>query len=141
MVILINVSMVAWVWRSYRMEYAALKSSLAFIVKPSRVLVASSGGVDLLESPIYHAPALAASVRSFVPTLFTFALPIVVTENTRHLEFSGHNPAPISLLQSIARGTNDAAIPRSIRRWTQEFDYLYVVGPRTPRNEEEPESC
>jgi hypothetical protein len=130
-VIIGNVVTVAWVWRSYQMDYAALKSSLALIVRPSRILVASDGDVNLSETPIYHAPALAASARSFVATLFTFALPIAVREDTRHLEIPTHNPVPIALLKSIARNTNDGRIPIFIRRWTQEFDYLYVVGPRT----------
>src|SRR5262249_55231136 len=60
-----NLTVVAFVWTSYRADYAAMIQSFAKIGKGSLVLVAHSGDADdppmknLTEYPIYSAPTLA----------------------------------------------------------------------------------
>ena len=36
---------------------------------------------------------------------------------------------PLPILVRFATGTDDPRVPRFLRHWTSEFDYLYLVGP------------
>jgi len=38
-------------------------------------------------------------------------------------------PLPLPILVDLATGTDDPSVPRFLRHWTSEFDYLYLVGP------------
>jgi hypothetical protein len=136
-VTLASVSQVVQVWRDYQHEYAALKTSFTLIERGSRVLVGHSGeGADppnLNEYPIYHAPTLAVHhAKALVPTLFTYPgkQPVEVVPAFRHLTVTQGNPPPIRLLQQVVEGQGEAA-PAFVRTWTRDFDYLYLVGPRT----------
>jgi hypothetical protein len=140
-VVLWNLGYVYSVWRFYRVEYAAIVRSFDRLDRQARVLVGHSGGgedppmTQLREYPMYHAPVLAVHYAdAFVPTLFTSAgkQPIVARAVVRRLDVSTAGPVPIALLTAIAESRAPADVPAFITSWHRDFDYLYVVGPRTP---------
>jgi hypothetical protein len=133
---LINVAVTAAVWFSYQDDYAKIKASFTLLDRPSRILVGRStdAPIGLLLSPMDHAPTLAASAKAMVTTLS--ALPGVVSINVVK-EYRNEAvadalyfvPVPLPILVPLATGTDDPRVPRFLRHWTSEFDYLYLVGP------------
>jgi hypothetical protein len=133
---LINVAVTAAVWLSYQDDYAKLKASFALLDRPSRVLVGRSidGPEQLFDLAMRHAPTLAASAKAFVPTLFAIPgiQPIRVAKEYRDQAITDiiyYTPVPLPMLAFVASGTDDTRVPRFLRHWTDEFDYLYLVGP------------
>jgi hypothetical protein len=135
-----NLAVVVYVWTSYRADYAELIASFAKIEKNALVLVAHGGEADdpplrdLLDYPMYNAPALALHyANSFVPG-FSAALgkqPVIARAPYRHLVEPGNSGiVPVAALKAIAAGTSSDA-PEFLRAWRSDFDYLYVLGPRT----------
>lgn len=141
MITLVAVAQVLFVWISYDAEYKAVIASFGKMEKRSRVLVGYSGEANdppiwnLTEYPIFHAPTLAVQYAdALVSTLFTAPgkQPVSAQPAYRHLDNRHTSPAPIAILKSVAeRGASDA-VPFFLRSWQRDFDYLYVVGPRTP---------
>jgi hypothetical protein len=136
-VALANVAVTAAVWLSYQDDYAKLRASFALLDRPSRVLVGRSidGPEQLLELPMHHAPTLAVTAKAFVTTLYALPgiQPISVAKEYRDQainEIIYYSPVPVSMLVAVASGTTDTRVPRFLRHWTNEFDYLYLVGPR-----------
>jgi len=136
-VALINVAVTSAVWLSYQDDYAKLKASFTLLDRPSLVLVGHStdGPERLLELPMHHAPTLAVSAKALVTTLYALPgiQPINVVKEYRNqaiTEIIYYSPVPLSILATVATGTNDLRVPRFLRHWTNEFDYLYLVGPR-----------
>jgi hypothetical protein len=134
---LINTAIAAAVWLAYQDDYAKVKASFALIDAPSRVLIGGTteGPERTLEQPIHHAPTLAVSAKAMVPTLYAMPgmQPVAVVEASRAqaiTEMTHVGPVPVSLLASLAGGTDDTRVPRFLRHWAREFDYLYLVGPR-----------
>ena len=136
-----NLTVVLFVWTSYRAEYAAMIESFRKIDKGSLVLVGHGGEGedppmrDLAGYPIYHAPTLAVHyAKAFVPTLFTGVgkQPVTVRASYQHLAIPYGGPAPIAVLTTIAEGRIPTSVPSFIRAWHRDFDYLYIVGPRIP---------
>ncbi|MGF6313308.1 hypothetical protein ABIB82_007460 [Bradyrhizobium sp. i1.8.4] len=133
---LINVAVTTAVWLSYQDDYAKMKASFTLLDRPSRILVGHStdGPIGLLQWPMDHAPTLAVSAKAMVTTV---ALPGITSINVvkEHRnqaidEVFDLNPVPLSRLTALATGTDDPRVPRFLRHWTSEFDYLYLVGPR-----------
>jgi hypothetical protein len=134
---LINVAVTAAVWFSYQDDYAKMKESFTRLDRPSRILVGRStdGPIGLLIWPMDHAPTLAVSAKAMVTTLFALPgmQPINVVKEHRNqaiAEVLNTNPVSLSILVGLATGTDDPLVPRFVRHWTSEFDYLYLVGPR-----------
>jgi hypothetical protein len=124
------------VWLSYQDDYAKLKASFTLLDRPSRVLVGDSTDEPgrLLELPMHHAPTLAVSAKAMVTTLFALPgmQPINVVKEYRNLAITDvmyFYPVPLPILVALATGTDDPRVPRFLRHWTSEFDYLYLVGP------------
>jgi hypothetical protein len=137
-VALANIAFVAHVWRGYDADYAAFKRSFAMIERGSRVLVGHGGTApdppeDLSEYPAYHAPTLAVHfAKALVPNLFTYPgkQPIEVVPAFRHLAITQGGPVPLALLQHLAAGGAAAGAPVFLHNWPDDFDYLYLLGPR-----------
>ncbi len=135
---LANVAFVTQLWRGYDADYAAFKRSFAMIERGSRVLVGHSGTApdppeDLSEYPAYHAPTLAVHfAKALVPTLFTYPgkQPIEVVPAFRRLAITQGGPAPLALLKHLAAGGPAAGAPGFLHNWLDDFDYLYLLGPR-----------
>jgi hypothetical protein len=134
---LVNVAVTSAVWLSYQDDYAKLKASFTLLDRPSRILVGDSTDEPgrLLELPMHHAPTLAVSVKALVSSLAAFPgiQPITVVKEHRNLaitEVLYSDPVPLPILVALATGTDDPRVPRFLRHWTSEFDYLYLVGPR-----------
>jgi hypothetical protein len=134
---LVNVAITTAVWMCYQDDYARLRASFAFISAPSRVLVGRSidGPERLLDIPMHHAPTLAVSAKAMVSMLI--ALPgmqpirVVAAGRDQSVTDPTHfTPVPLPILVEFAGGTDDPRLPRFLRRWASEFDYLYLVGPR-----------
>jgi hypothetical protein len=134
---LINVAVTTAVWLSYQDDYAKMKASFTLLDGPSRILVGRStdGPIGLPLWPMQHAPTLAASAKAMVTTLV--ALPGITSinvvkehRNQAIAETINLNPVSLSMLVALATGTDDPRVPRFLRHWTSEFDYLYLVGPR-----------
>jgi hypothetical protein len=131
-----NLAMVAFVWTSYRADYAAIIQSFGKIEKGSFVLIAHSGDADdppknLTEYPIYNAPTLAVHYAdAFVPTFYATAgkQPVIAWPAYRHLQVSYGGIAPIAVLKAIAENAAPE-VPAFVRAWPRDFDYLYVIGP------------
>jgi hypothetical protein len=134
-----NLAMVAFVWTSYRADYAAIIQSFGKIEKGSFVLIAHSGDADdppknLTEYPIYNAPTLAVHYAdAFVPTFYATAgkQPVIAWPAYRHLQVSYGGIAPIAVLKAIAENAAPE-VPAFVRAWPRDFDYLYVIGPARP---------
>ena len=114
-----------------------MKASFTLLDRPSRVLVGQTtdGPEQLLELPMHHAPTLAVSAKAMVTTLAALPgmQPINVVKEYRNQAITDVldlNPVSLSMLTALADGTDDARVPRFLRHWTSEFDYLYLVGPR-----------
>jgi hypothetical protein len=138
-VILINLAVVLAVWLPYRADYAAIVESFHKIDRGSRVLVASTDDngdppfADLTSYPMYYAPTLAVHyANAFVPNLFTEAgkQPVRAREAVRRLAIPYGGPMPLDVLTAIAASRPPAGVPPFVRTWHQDYDYLYVLGPR-----------
>ncbi|CAA2101268.1 hypothetical protein MBUL_01091 [Methylobacterium bullatum] len=137
-VTLLNLACALAVAATYRSEYAALLISFGQLKPNSRVLVGHSGSgedpplKDLSDYPIYNAATLAVAYGdAFVPTLFTSIgkQPVTVIDGYRHLAVPYGGPMAMAILRDIAEGRPNADAPDYTRAWTEDFDYLYVVGP------------
>jgi hypothetical protein len=143
---LANLAAVSFVWLSFRADYAELIESFGKIEKNALVLVShnAEGGDSLLDylfdypiynapTLLYHAPTLAVHyANAFVPTFFAVPgkQPVVARPAYQHLtEHDLKAIVPVFLLAAIAQGKT-AEAPRFIRNWPQDFNYLYVLGPR-----------
>jgi hypothetical protein len=140
-VTLLNAGVTLGVWFSYRADYAAALDSFARLPKGARVLIGHSGAGDdppignLAEYPVYELPVLAVHYAdAFVPNFFTAPgkQPISVRQDLRRLDIPHAGPAPMKLLQQIAAQGAPAGTPAFIHHWPRDFDFLYLVGPRTP---------
>jgi hypothetical protein len=132
-----NVLVVYFVWLTYRADYAALIDSFGRIEKGATVLSGTTGLGDdppfnnLTDYPFYYAPTLAVHyAHAFVPNLFAAAgkQPVTVREDMRHLAVPHGGPVPMSILSAIAAGKTADIVPQYLRRWTSDFQYLYVLG-------------
>lgn len=135
--IMVNVGITAFVFRSTAPTYQAMIASFAKLGSGARVLVGHSGtGEDppmtrLADYPLYHAPTLAAHyAKAFVPTLFatTGKQPLAVVPAMRDMSFSCRGPIPVAVLATLANGEAALSTPAFLRRWTSDFDYLYLIG-------------
>src|SRR5262249_13252567 len=93
------------------------------------------GPEEILELPMHHAPTLAVSAKAMVTTLYALPgmQPISVVSKYRDQAITDiiyYSPVPLPLLASTAIGTDDTRVPRFLRNWASDFDYLYLVGPR-----------
>ena len=134
---LANLAIVSTVWLSYRADYAAMIDSFGKLNGGSVVLVGTSGNGDdppfhdLSEYPMYNAPTLAAAYAdAFVPNLFAAVgkQPIQVRPGIQHLAIPNAGPVPLGVLTSIAAGEARPEVPKFIRSWTHDYDYLYLLG-------------
>ncbi|MEP7029884.1 MAG: hypothetical protein ABI830_03005, partial [Pseudolabrys sp.] len=135
---LANLAVVTTVWLSYRADYAAMIASFAKIDKGARVLTGTSGNGDdppfndLTQYPFYYAPVLAVHYAdAFAPNLFTAVgkQPVVARASIAHLDTPHGGPVPMTILSALAAGKTADIVPRYLRNWTVDFDYLYVLGP------------
>jgi hypothetical protein len=140
-VTLLNTGVALGVWLSYRTDYAAALDSFARLPKGARVLIGHSGAGDdpplanLAEYPVYELPVLAVHYAdAFVPNFFTAPgkQPISVRPDLQRLDIPHAGPAPVKLLQRIAAHRAPAGTPAFLRDWPRDFEFLYLVGPRTP---------
>ena len=138
-VIVVNAAVVTSVWASYRADYEAAKRSFARLPKYATVLIAHSGRGDdppigyLTEYPMYQVPVLAVHYASaFVPNLFTEngKQPVTVRPQWQRLDIPYGGPVPVALLQKIAENGALGQVPPFIRTWLEDFDYLYLLGPK-----------
>lgn len=134
---LANLMVVYFVWLSYRADYAALIASFAKLERGATVLSGTTGLGDdppfnnLTDYPFYYAPTLAVHyAQAFVPNLFAAVgkQPVSVREDMRHLAVPHGGPVPMSILSAIAAGKTADIVPQYLRRWTSDFQYLYVLG-------------
>jgi hypothetical protein len=134
---LANVAVVYFVWHTYRADYAALIDSFAKIETGATVLSGTTGLGDdppfnsLSDYPFYYGPTLAVHyAKAFVPNLFAAVgkQPVTVREDMRHLAVPYGGPVPMSILSAIAAGKTADIVPLYLRRWTSDFQYLYVLG-------------
>ncbi len=139
-VILANLAVVFAVWLSYRADYADIIESFRKIDRGSLVVVGSSGEgedppfSDLTQYPMAYAPTLAVHYAdAFVPNLFTEVgkQPVQPRAAVRRLAIPYGGPVPMRVLAAIAAGQTLSGIPPFIRTWYRDYDYLYVLGPRT----------
>ncbi len=143
-IILINVGYVGHVWLSYQHDYAAMKASFADVRKGSFILVGARDREETVSTglagvPMYRAPALAVYyAKAFVTSLYTIpgTHAVEVKPDLKRLDVNSKSetyaPPSSSILQTIALGGKAPDAPQYIRHWTQDFDYLYLLGPRGP---------
>jgi hypothetical protein len=140
--IIVNAGYSAYVWLSYRRDYAEMKASFALLQPYSFVLVGHSttGEVSstlLTDAPMFRAPTLAVHyARAFVSSLYTITgtLPVEVRSDFAHLDISGTTESytlpSLATLRALANG-DDVEAPRYLRHWTRDFQYVYLVGTHT----------
>jgi hypothetical protein len=136
---LVNSGQVASVWLSYRPEYNSLKSSFGLLHHGAFVLVAQSEAPpsppDDSSGPLLrYAPVLAVHYSgAFVPSLFSLPGMYVVQVSERLTGFeitnsSFYDPIPFQLLRRAANDSDIHNLPSFVQCWTQDYDYLYLVG-------------
>ena len=140
--IVLNAGYAAYVWFSYRRDYAEMKASFALLQPYSFVLVGDSrtGEVSstlLTDAPMYRAPTLAVHyARAFVSSLYTIAgaEPIEVRSDLEYLDVStateSYTPPSLTTLRALVNGQKVDA-PRYLQNWPRDFQYVYLVGPHT----------
>jgi hypothetical protein len=140
--IVLNAGYSAYVWLSYRNDYAEMKASFALLQPYSFVLVGDSriGEVSstlLTDAPMSRAPTLAVHyARAFVSSLYTIAgaEPVEVRSDLAHLDVSAatesYTPPSLATLRAVVNG-GDVEGPNYLRHWTRDFQYVYLVGPHT----------
>jgi hypothetical protein len=141
--IALNAGYAAHVWLSYRSDYEEMKASFALLQPCSFVLVADSrtGEVSdalLTDAPMFRAPTLAVHyARAFVSSLYTIAgqVPVEVRSRWQHLDVSAatetYAPPSLATLRTLAAGQDVADAPHYLRHWTQDFQYVYLIGAHT----------
>jgi hypothetical protein len=135
--IVMNAGYSAYVWFSYRSDYAEMKASFALLQPYSFVLVGESGEASsslFTDVPMWRAPTLAVHyARAFVSSLYTIAgaEPVEVRPDLAHLDVStateSYTPPSLVTLRALANG-DDVEAPRYLRQWTRDFQYVYVLG-------------
>jgi hypothetical protein len=138
--IVMNAGYSAYIWLSYRNDYAEMKASFALLQPYSFVLVGDSGEASptlLTDVPMRRGPTLAVHyAKAFVSSLYTIAgaEPIEVRPGLAHLDVSAatesYIPPSLSTLRALANG-EDAEAPRYLRNWTRDFQYVYLLGEHT----------
>jgi len=122
----------SYVWLSFAQTYSTVKASFVKLEKGARILVVRGEGLQdpLVDYPIFHVPTLAVHyANAFVASFFAAPgkFPIVVRAEFRDLLSPPVDPWPIAALEDVAKGRS-VTVPRFLRNWQHEFDYLYVVG-------------
>jgi hypothetical protein len=134
---LANLAVVYSVWLPYRADYAAMISSFQKIDRGSRLLVSSSSEdgdppfKDLTRYPMFYAPTLAVHYAdAFVPNLFTAVgkQPVRPRPIIQRLAIPYGGPMPLAVLTAIAAERPLRNVPDFIKTWSQDYDYLYVLG-------------
>jgi len=141
-IVLTNSIVVGKVWLDYQREYAALKSSFKHVKRGATVLVGwSDPGASsvLMDAPMKRGPTLAVYyAAALVPSFYTNpgAQPIELRKEFRRFDIDiateSYDPPPVALLALTARNVNPPDAPAYLSNWVAHFDYLYLVGPRTP---------
>lgn len=137
-VTLVNAAVVTDVWLSYRADYAAAVNAFQHMPKRAKLLIADSGEApdppaDLRDYPMYNVPTLAvAYADAFVPSLFTERgkQPITARPEWERLDVPYGQVAPVGFLKRIAEHGPPPGTPLFIRGWAQDFDYLFLLGPK-----------
>jgi hypothetical protein len=136
---LANLAVVFVVWLPYRANYASIIASFHKIDRGSKVLIGGSGEGedppfnDLRQYPMFYAPTLAVHyANAFVPNFFTAVgkQPVQARAVVQRLAIPEGGPVPMRVLAAIAAGRTSPDIPSFIRTWTQDYDYLYLLGPQ-----------
>jgi hypothetical protein len=138
--IVMNAGYAAYVWLSYRSDYAEMKASFELLRPYSFVLVGDSKEASstlFTDVPMRRAPTLAVHyARAFVSSLYTIAgaEPVEVRPDLAHLDVSiateSYTPPSLATLRALANG-EDVEAPRHLRRWTRDFQYVYLLGAHT----------
>src|SRR5439155_8800629 len=108
----------------------------------SFVLVAGSGTrashTLLTDAPMYRAPTLAVHyAKAFVSSFYTIAgqVPVEVRSPWQHLDISAATESytlpSLPTLRAISDGQDVLDAPHYLRNWTQDFQYVYLIGPHT----------
>jgi hypothetical protein len=134
-VIVINVVTVAWVWYTYRSDYAEIIKSFRLLRPGSTILVARSDvEASRLNVPMYYAPTLAAHyATAFVPSLYAISghQPIRKAASKSRFEMEDSlDPLPTTISQ-LANASAGRTAPAHVRGWRADYDYLYIVGDQT----------
>jgi hypothetical protein len=129
-IILINGVTVAWVWYTYRADYAEIIESFRLLRPGSTVLVARSDvGTERLDAPMFYAPTFAAHyATAFVPSVYALSGPIKKAASKSRYEIEDsldYLPTPVSQLNSASAG---GTAPAQVRAWRTDYDYLYMLG-------------
>jgi hypothetical protein len=142
-IILLNGSFTGYVWASYQNDYEAMKTSFSLLRRQSFILVANGPARDdssdfLTDVPMWRAPTLAVYyAKAFVSSLYTIpgTHAVRVRPQWKQLAVDSRTetyaPPSIASLKAIAEGNNGTGAPQYIRNWQNDFDYVYVLGPRT----------
>jgi hypothetical protein len=143
-IIIVNLGYTAYIWLSYRGDYAALKASFALLQRGSFVLVGQSAlneapATLLTDIPMHRAPSLAVHyANAFVSSMYTFSgqNPVRVRRDLSRFEVDSKTetyiPPSLRTLQMLARGEKVPDAPRYVQTWAQDFDYVYLVGRHVP---------
>jgi len=140
-IIMMNAGYAAYVWLSYRSDYAEMKASFGLLQPYSFVLVGDSKEASsslLTDVPLRRAPTLAVHyARAFVSSLYTIAgaEPVEVRPDLAHLDVlmatESYTPPSLTSLRALAYGQDVPDAPRYLRNWKQDFQYVYLLGAYT----------
>jgi hypothetical protein len=139
--IIANTAYTAFAWLSYQNDYSEIKASFALIDPRSLVLIGEVTDNDNhLENgnrPIAFAPTVAVYyAKALVPNLFTVhgAQPVELRPDYKSFAIGQIDQyrIPVRVLRATAVEPWPSGTPTFLRNWPRRFDYLYVIGPRTP---------
>jgi len=141
--VVLNAGYAAYVWLSYRSDYAEMKASFALLQPASFVLVGDSRAGEVsstlfTDAPMYRAPTLAVHyAKAFVSSLYTIpgAEPIEVRPDLKHLDVStateSYNLPSLTTLRALAYGQDVPDAPHYLQNWKRDFQYVYLLGKNT----------
>jgi len=126
-----NLAYVAWLWTSFRADYAAMLQSFAQIDRGAKILVARAGEESPFSGqslePITHAPTLASVYnKALVSSVMAVKgkQPLASRPGYERLNIPDGGTPGLADLAAIA-GRDNALFGH----WPRDFDFLYVIGP------------
>jgi len=132
-----NLLHTAWVWTSYRADYAAVIASFSKLERGKKVLVASAVEENPFRdqdiAPLYHAPALAAPyAKALVSTLMADPGKQPLAARPPFARLNPQN-APLLGLDDLVGATRGAALEQeAFRSWPLDYDYVYLIAAPAP---------
>ena len=135
-IIAVNYTSVAQAWTTDQTDYRQIEASFPLLASRSRVLIGLRDSADRMAyDPLFYAATLAAPDRGvFVSALYSTRGMQPVEPRPEFQSLTPQDPADykpplLSVLMGARTGALPPGAPQALRRWSSDYNYLYLVGP------------